>query len=113
LPTFLALCWWGDFSPIVTPSAGDVIVGGVKNTDQENLHETVQRNVNAHNPFLLYDFTHFSTRKSLLEWCAKKARSRAIEPKQRLGTRQSVGAVLSECQRIESCDYFLQPGRQV
>jgi hypothetical protein len=29
-PTFLLLCWCGDFSAMVTPLAGDVIVGGVE-----------------------------------------------------------------------------------
>ena len=37
LPTFLALCCLGDFSAIVTPLAGDVIVGGVEITLCERL----------------------------------------------------------------------------
>jgi hypothetical protein len=32
LPAFLALCWCGDFSAIIAPLVGDVIVGGVKIT---------------------------------------------------------------------------------
>ncbi len=35
LPTFLALCWCGDFSAMVTPLAGDVIVGGVETPIRE------------------------------------------------------------------------------
>jgi len=37
LPTFLALCWCGDFSPIVVPHVGGVIVGDADTTDLDHL----------------------------------------------------------------------------
>jgi hypothetical protein len=122
LPTFLALCWWGDFSAMVAPSAGDVIVGGVKNTDQDNFHEIVRRIVKPNNPFLNYDLNHFLSRH-----CPNKRRLRTvhvplIEGKQQLRTQpysatphveRTFDAGKSRREGIQSRDHLLQSRSQI